>query len=211
MKIKCSLCGGPAELFYKSERQVFYKCRTCEGIFVTPSFLPDRQTEKERYLTHNNDVNDIQYQKFVFPIVEAVTKDFAPGVHCGLDFGAGTGPVITKMLRDRNFNVAPYDPIFTDNKNLLIRSYDFIVCCEVMEHFHNPRQEFKTLKKLLRPAGKLYCMTHLYSKDIDFSAWYYKNDPTHVYLYQTQTIEFISRKFDFTKVEIEGRLITFSA
>ena len=211
MKFKCSLCSGSADLFYQSVKQVFYKCRTCEGVFAPPSSLPDRHTERERYLSHNNDVNDLRYQQFVSPIVKKVTSNFAPGTHCGLDFGAGTGPVITKLLSHLKYQVSAYDPIFINKQDLLTRTYDFIACCEVMEHFHNPRKEFRILRKLLSPAGKLYCMTHLYSEDIDFAAWYYKNDPTHVFLYQKQTIEFITRQFGFSKAEIEGRLISFAA
>lgn len=204
------MCGGCGELFFNSTHQEFYKCETCEGLFVPPALLPEAKSEITRYKSHHNDVHDIRYQKFVSPIVNAVLKDFDSGTHTGLDYGAGTGPVITKMLRDHHYDISPYDPFFDNNKSLLEKHYNFIVCCEVMEHFHRPAEEFRRLKNLLLPGGKLYCMTHLYSQEIDFQNWYYKNDPTHVFIYRKETLDCIVRKMDFAKVEIDKRLIVFS-
>jgi 2-polyprenyl-3-methyl-5-hydroxy-6-metoxy-1,4-benzoquinol methylase len=93
---------------------------------------------------------------------------------------------------------------------LLEAKYDFIVCCEVIEHFHNPRKEFLLLRKLLFPKGKLYCATNLYTNEIDFSQWYYKNDFTHTFFYATETIEWIKKKLSFSSATIDNRLITFS-
>ncbi len=52
-------------------------------------------------------------------------------------------------------------------------------------------------------------MTHLYDENIDFEKWYYKNDPTHVFIYQEKTIEYIAKEFGFSSFCIENRLITF--
>lgn len=171
---------------------------------------PDPITEKERYLTHNNDVSDPRYRKFVSPIVESVIKDFSPEEHVGLDFGAGTGPVITKLLSESNYKIFAYDPFFLPYTELLQRCYDFIACCEVIEHFQDPAKEFELLRSMLLPGGKLYCMTHVYDSNIDFSTWYYKNDPTHIFIYQKETFGFILKKFSFTEVRIDKRLITLS-
>ena len=211
MKPSCSLCGANGNAFFESPGREYYICENCKGIFVPPALLPNSKSEIERYKTHNNDVNDINYQKFVSPIVNSVLEDFSPEKYTGLDYGAGTGPVITKMLRDQNFEIFPYDPFFANDKNLLERKYNFIVCCEVMEHFHHPKKEFRRLKDLLLPGGKLYCMTHLYTPDIDFSSWYYKNDPTHVFIYQKKTLEYIVRKMGFSSVILDKRLIIFSS
>ena len=54
------------------------------------------EAEKARYLTHNNDVEDERYQQFVSPITSAVMKQVQPLRTFGLDYGAGTGPVIAK-------------------------------------------------------------------------------------------------------------------
>lgn len=189
---------------------MYYQCRHCRGIFLDQASRLDRETEKLRYLNHNNDVDDVGYQQFVSPITEAVIKDFK-AEDKGLDFGAGTGPVISKILTDNNFTIRQYDPFFHPYPELLNDSYDFIVCCEVIEHFHIPCNEFSLLKKLLNEGGRLYCMTDIYHQQIDFHNWYYKNDPTHVFFYHQQSLQYIKDKFGFSAVNIEGRLITFSA
>ena len=78
-----------------------------------------------------------------------------------------------------------------------------------MEHFYHPKKEFELLSSLLQPKGKLYCMTDLWDKSIDFHKWYYKNDQTHVFIYHEETIRWIQKEIGFSKVTISERLITF--
>lgn len=170
--------------------------------------LPVREAELARYKEHKNDVNDVNYQKFVTPIVSAIMRDFAQNDK-GLDFGAGPGPVLSKLLTDNGYHIRQYDPFFADQPELLEEKYDYIACCEVIEHFYTPPEEFRLLKKLLLQNGKLYCMTNLYDESINFQNWHYKNDSTHVFIYQAETVHWIKENFGFANVTIEGRLITF--
>jgi SAM-dependent methyltransferase len=204
----CPLCSSPSPVFYQNKNQTYYQCGNCDGIFIDKSLRPDPKEEKLRYETHNNDVFDKGYQNFVSPITAAIAENFTKD-HLGLDFGAGTGPVITKVLKDRSFRIKAYDPFFHKNLKLLDKKYDYIACCEVMEHFYRPKKEFSLLKKLLLKGGILYCMTDIYDKSINFSSWYYKNDPTHVFIYQKNTIDWIKNEFGFSDVQIKDRLITF--
>lgn len=209
--MNCPLCSSPAKLFFSLQERSYYECDSCKGIFVPEEYHLDPIAEKERYQTHNNDVNDPRYQNFVAPIVNEVKKNYNPRVHTGLDFGAGTGPVISKLLNDLKYQVIAYDPYFLPFPEVLRRKYDFIVCCEVMEHFKYPAQEFKLLRSLLNPGGKLFCMTHIYDYGISFGEWYYKNDPTHIFIYQKETIGYIKDDFNFQEAIVEDRLITFCA
>ncbi|UJH92130.1 class I SAM-dependent methyltransferase [Antarcticibacterium sp. 1MA-6-2] len=127
-----------------------------------------------------------------------------------MDFGCGTGPVASVFLRRQGFSINLYDPFFEDHPEVLKKKYDFIMCCEVMEHFQNPRREFKLLHKLLNPGGKLYCKTSLYREENDFGSWYYKNDPTHVFLYTEDTLKWIRLDFGFTELQIDPKLIIFT-
>lgn len=204
--IQCPLCNGRSHLFYKDKNRLFYKCDNCRGIFLDKAFLPDRETETLRYHKHNNNAYDLGYQKFANPIVSAIIRDFSPQ-HKGLDFGSGSGSVVSKMLKDRNFQIEQYDPLFHNCPELLERKYDYIACCEVIEHFHNPHKEFAPLKKLLLPGGKIYCMTAVYSEKVNFSKWYYKNDLTHVFFYHKKTFEWIKKEFGFSHVNIDSNLI----
>ena len=205
----CPLCGNTGTVFYQYKQKLFHQCKHCKGIYMDPEKVPVAKAEKERYEEHNNDTNDLGYQNFVSPITEAIFQDFRPK-HKGLDFGAGTAPVISKILSDHNYNIKQYDPFFHYYPALLNVQYDYIACCEVIEHFNDPYKEFKLLKNLLLPHGKLYCMTDLYDESIDFHKWYYKNDQTHVFIYHEKTIQWIKEEFDFSAVTINNRLITFS-
>ncbi len=205
----CPLCDSKANTFYQQGERHFFQCPTCYGIFLDKNLWLTKAEEIARYNTHNNDVEDKNYQQFVSPITFAIKRDFTQ-YHKGLDFGAGTGPVISKVLSDTNYQIAQYDPFFHKYPLLLKSTYEYIACCEVIEHFYNPKKEFSLLKKLLAENGELYCMTVIFDDSMDFHNWYYKNDPTHVFMYHQRTIHWIKENFGFSHVTIESRLITFS-
>jgi SAM-dependent methyltransferase len=209
LMINCRLCNDFAVLFYRTKKKEYFICGNCRGIFPDEKLLPDVESETKRYLSHNNDPRDKGYQAFVSPLVNAVLNDFSPNDK-GLDFGAGTGPVVSELLTGKNYHVVQYDPLFHDQRELLSGKYDYIVCCEVIEHFHHPGKEFALLRGLLHPRGKLYCMTSIYNPGIDFETWYYKNDFTHVFFYQQETILWISEKYGFTGVLTDNNLVVFS-
>jgi SAM-dependent methyltransferase len=201
----CPLCNHRGDAFHKDE---FYVCRNCQGIFRSKKYLLSPALEKIRYEKHNNDVNDKGYQQFVSPITNAVLEECSIN-DTGLDFGSGTGSAVSKILKDNGFNIREYDPFFHNQPELLKENYDYIICCEVIEHFHNPQREFTLLKQLLRPQGTLYCMTDIYDPNVMFSSWYYKDDETHVFIYKKGTLEWIKNHFDFELMTIDQRLIRF--
>jgi Methyltransferase domain len=205
----CPLCQSEEAKLIHQKYKSFYKCRQCSGIFMDKDQRLTSNDEFDRYNIHQNDIFDQKYQNFVSPITSAIMRDYNIG-HQGLDFGAGPGPVITKVLRDHNYQIAMYDPFYHNHREVLDRKYDYIACCEVMEHFYYPDKEFLLLKNLLNPNGKLYCMTYLYHDEINFDTWYYKNDPTHVFIYTVATVQWIKEKFEFSSVYLDNRLITFS-
>lgn len=209
MSNPCPLCKSESTIFFERKERLYHQCNTCFGIFVDKSLLPDPNDEKMRYEEHNNDVEDKGYQNFVSPITNSIISDFKPQ-HIGLDFGAGTGPVAAKILSENKYNVKLYDPFFHYQPKLLKCTYDYIICSEVMEHFHNPKKEFILLKSLLKPNGKLYCFTHIYDPNIKFDNWYYKNDLTHVFFYHLNSLKFIKENFGFTEMHINKKLIIFS-
>lgn len=201
----CPLCNHQGEKFYQD---MFFRCTNCKAIYIANALLLNPSEEKKRYEQHNNDVMDVGYQNFVSPITKAVLRDYTTNSF-GLDFGSGTGPVISKLLSDKGYSLKQYDPFFNDDKKLLEDKYDYIVCCEVIEHLHTPAKEFALLEKLLKPNGRLYCMTQPYKEEIDFGSWHYRNDSTHVFFYQELTFQKIKDMYDFSSVIIDDRLITY--
>lgn len=199
----CPLCFFPAK---KIKNDGYHICRRCGSIFLNKKKRLSFEAEKARYETHNNDIQDERYRKFVSPISSAILQEQrSDGI--GLDFGSGTGPVISAILKEKGYETFQYDPFFADDKKLLKKEYDYIVCCEVAEHFRNPRKEFQVLKKLLKPGGSLYLMTDIYNTSIDFQNWHYRNDHTHIFIYHQKTFHYILKKFKFKTLKISGRLI----
>lgn len=201
----CPLCQAVGVWFFE---QAWLQCPTCAGLFRPPHHFPAKDEERSRYEEHLNDVNDPRFQAFVAPIAERVQQEHTAQEH-GLDFGSGTAPIVQHVLTEAGYDVAAYDPFFADRPDLLEGTYNFITCCEVIEHFHYPAVEFERLKGMLLPGGKLYCMTLLYHDGVDFSNWHYRRDDTHVFIYRKETIEWIARRFGFSGFEIQGRLILF--
>lgn len=205
----CILCRAPTKAFYSINSREYVECHNCGGIQLSPDFYIKSHAEKARYLTHNNDVKDPRYQKFVLPITSRILQDFS-AENKGLDYGCGTGPVAATELEKRGFEVALYDPFFHPDTKVLNKTYDFIICCEVMEHFFLPAQEFSNLAERLNPGGKLYCKTSLYSPAINFKKWYYKDDPTHVFFYTEKSLQWIKDHSKFSRLEIYSDLIVFT-
>ncbi len=208
MKVKCTLCGENAFLFKTYREKKYYSCVHCRAVVLHPDYYPSPEDEKKRYLEHDNDVDDLRYQKFVEPLVSDVKRSFSAD-HRGLDFGAGTGPVITKLLRDSGYNIKLYDPFFWNESERLEETYDYIVACEVIEHFMKPYDEFKLLKSLLNSTGKLFCKTSIFSYDMNFKKWKYKDDFTHLFFYHADTLKWIEKNFNFSALTITEEFIVF--
>ncbi|MCH8518430.1 class I SAM-dependent methyltransferase [Candidatus Gracilibacteria bacterium] len=189
-------------------QETFYKCRGCKSVYRDAQYFLNDQQEKARYDTHNNDILDVGYQRFVSPITTRVERDFEIHVK-GLDYGAGPGPVISHILSEKGYQLALYDPYYHPDTSVLQARYDFIVCCEVIEHFHHPDREFEKLFSLLKNTGRLYLMTEIFHEGRDFKNWYYKNDPTHVFFYHREAFEYIAKKYHARLVEIDERCIVF--
>ncbi len=204
----CSLCNEPLKYYAISRKKEYLICKNCGGVQMDPKYYISKEKEKARYELHNNDIFDLQYQAFVSPITNYIANNFKAEM-LGLDFGAGTGPVITELLKKKNYSIQLYDPLFWNDREVLNRKYDYIFACEVIEHFHNPKKEFDLLFSLLKPKGQLIIMTYLYNDSIDFSNWFYKNDETHVFFYTKKTLDYLKSFYNYQDLILDNRLIVF--
>ena len=200
---KCPLCHttGPFPTITNLKR-VFFRCSSCDLLFVDPSQILSPEEEKKRYESHNNDIRDPRYQEFLRPLFEVVIQKYQQSAR-GLDFGAGPGPALYEMLKMRNIEMELYDPYFWPEKKALDTHYDFVVASEVVEHFSDPAREFKLLRSLLKPQGVLFIMTLFHEPERDLGQWYYLKDPTHVCAYSQRTFHWIQAAFGFEKIELQ--------
>lgn len=199
----CPLCLSTADFFRRFDKQTYLCCSTCHSIFLHPKHRLSLKKELKRYQLHENVPTDTEYQNFVAPIIYSVQKHFTPK-NTGLDYGCGSGSAIAYILNQKAYDLRLFDPYFYPKKENLNRQYDYIICCEVMEHFYEPNKEFKKLFSLLKPKGKLIAKTSLLTPEIinSFDDWYYKNDSTHVFFYSAKTLKWIKSKYNFSKLDI---------
>ena len=193
----CIVCKNQEAVDFKNIKQKrYWKCSYCEAIFLDKEFYLSSNDEYKHYLTHNNDVNDPRYKKFLsnlmLPLIERIKLN-----SIGLDYGCGPGPALSLMLREKGYQMLNYDPFFHSKKRNLLKKYDFICCSETVEHFHNPFGEFTRFNELLNNNGTIGIMTNFHSEQDIFENWYYIKDPTHVVFYNKKTFQIIAKIFDW--------------
>lgn len=203
----CPLCSGNSKHYHTFRQREFLQCSVCLSVFKHPDHYLSEAEEQAHYECHINNPDDLRYQKFVSPVTNSILNDFST-IDYGLDFGSGTGSPIVKVLEDNSYDIQEYDLYFHNNPEKLNTKYNYIACSEVAEHFKEPYKEFTLLKDLLLPDGKLYLMTELFDEQRDFESWYYKTDPTHVFLYHPKAFEWIQQEFGYRQLIIDKRLIT---
>ena len=171
--------------------RAYWRCEVCQATLLDDAHLPTHGEERARYESHNNDPNDSGYRAFLGRVATPLLTRL-PAAQSGLDYGCGPGPALAHTLSQAGHTVALWDPFFYDDTAVLSRTYDFITCTEVVEHFHQPNAEFARLDQLLRPGGLLAIMTTLQTDDARFEHWYYRRDPTHVTFYREFTMRHIA-------------------
>lgn len=195
MTFSCPLCSSFAtEPFHADKRRQYYRCQECALVFVHPDSLPDIQREKQEYDLHINSMDDPGYRRFLSKVSEPLCELIKPGAQ-GLDFGCGPGPLLAKMLQEKGYQCAAYDPIYAAEQAPLQQKYDFITCTEAVEHFHTPHKEWDLFSSLLHVDGLLAVMTKRVIDRSRFASWHYINDPTHVSFYSEHTFTWLQNRF----------------
>lgn len=193
--LECRVCLYDRAVYFNNVNEKdYWKCPKCSAIFLESSYLPDVNTERSEYLLHDNDPADPGYRTFLTKLSEPLLEKLRPSMK-GLDYGCGQGPALAAMLIEKGYDVSLYDPFFYPDTSVLNRTYDFIICSEVVEHFHKPAYEFGRLDALLNLDGWLAIMTCFQTDDAKFANWHYRRDQTHVVFYRKETFEHIAWQY----------------
>lgn len=179
----------------------FCHLRICTQFFTLP---------KKEYDKHENDPLDPDYRNFLNQALNPLEKFLAPGMK-GLDFGSGPGPTLPLMLEEKGYSMESYDPFFAPHDHLLQTRYDFVTSTEVVEHFNDPEKSWSLLTSLVKQGGYLAIMTFFWDSTIkdNFSAWWYKNIPSHVVFYSHETLRWIEKSFSLHLIYAEERVAVF--
>lgn len=206
----CPLCLSPTKIFFtcKREHKTYQHCDLCDLRFLNPLHRLTLEQESKHYSLHQNFATDAQYQEFFHPLFNAIKPCLKPEAK-GLDYGCGIDSALAFLLRNAGFQVALYDPIYFPNGETLETTYDFIVCTETVEHFYDPRREFKRLHALLKNNAILAVMTLLVPANVEFENWHYRQDPTHVSFYSEKTFAWLTKFLGVKKLNIISNRLVF--
>ena len=166
-------------------------------MYLDQRFYLSKQEEKERYLKHENNPQNSDYQAFLQPALDSLLPHLKEN-SCGLDFGCGTGSPLANMFAKHGHAVNGYDPFFMPDQTVFDKTYDFIVSTETFEHLYHPQQELKRLLTCLRRHGYVCVMTQFLTDKSEFEAWYYHRDPSHVLFFNETSFRFLAQSFACT-------------
>ena len=203
----CPLCNTNQKLVFLSDAErEYYRCSCCDLIFVPREYHLSEIDQRARYDSHNNDPGDLRYRNFFKQLLVPLLA-ILPSNSYGLDFGSGPGPTLSLMLEEWGHNVDLYDKFYAQNDAVFQNRYDFITTTEVVEHLPNPLKDLEALVKILQKGGILAIMTEIVSPQLDFTNWYYKNDPSHVCFYSEKTFFYLANLLGLEIVTLSERVI----
>lgn len=197
--MKCRLCltennFAPAT---GQDGKEYNLCNNCYLISALPADVIDVESEKNVYLSHENNIEHTGYVNFLNqafqPAIKFINKDMI-----GLDYGAGYAAVLSQLLKLEGYKCEDYDPYFFEHT--LDKKFDYIFSTETLEHFYHPNKELTKIREILKQGGYLIVMTEQWYSLEDFKTWYYTRDPSHIAFYHSKSFDFICRNFGFDKL-----------
>ena len=211
MKIQnCIVCSSNlVESFKTSDNLNYWHCNSCGAKFLDRKHYIDEDSEKKRYLEHENIIENEGYRNFLSKLSNPLIEKIHTSAK-GLDFGCGHGPALADIFIKNKYSIDLYDPFFFPNKEIFSKTYDFITCTETAEHFFNPKKEFDLMNALLKKDGWLGVMTCFLTTHDDFDSWHYRRDPTHVVFYAEKTFEVIAKQRDWNCEIVAKDVVLFN-
>lgn len=202
--VPCPLCGAAPHRKFLARTRTLFECGDCCLVYVERSQLLSQERLKERYLFHENGIENDGYRAFLSRAIDAARPYLSPGAR-GLDFGCGPGPVLSRLAEREGLTMTDYDPLFHDVP--LDPPYDVIFSTECFEHFEEPARDIARVAALLREEGLLCIMTEVWDGATDFGSWYYAADPTHVSFYSQGTFDHMCRIFGLKRLGGDGKRV----
>lgn len=192
----CPLCGNSnGEFFFKDKFRTYLQCPACSLLFVPAEYIPSVKEEKERYLQHNNSIDDSAYVAFlsksIIPLVSLSDSNSKI-----LDYGSGPNPVLADYMSSMGLYIDKFDPYFHNDTTVLSRNYDAVVSTEVFEHIQNLAAVLEKIWSMLNKKGWLIIQTSPYPEAKAFRGWNYKNDSTHIRFFSSETFVWIKQNLN---------------
>ena len=76
----CNTCRSDAASSFKTlDNKTYWSCNVCGCKYLDKSFFIDPVEEKQRYLEHNNKIDDKQYRAFLSKLSEPLKEKLSLG------------------------------------------------------------------------------------------------------------------------------------
>ena len=110
--MRCQICySNDTKICTRILSKTYWECKTCFAKFLDVSHYLSAKDEYAHYCTHQNEIYDPHYRKFLSKLVIPL-KRVLTNQKFGLDYGCGPGPALSIMLDECGFEMSKYDPFF---------------------------------------------------------------------------------------------------
>ena len=200
-----SLCPCCRNIITFTSASSFAHCIHCDAYSKDPYQLLNELEEKNRYLLHDNTLDNAGYIQFLTPLAQIIKKHVSHD-SLGLDYGCGPVFALEKAL-DGYTHLNHYDLFFHPNKEVFNTTYDYIVLSEVIEHLKRVDEVIKLCLQSLKSNGMLFIQTLRHDDVKKIDAWWYTKEPTHIFFLSLQTFEFIATHYQLEIIEVTPRIV----
>jgi len=197
----CPLCHSKTDPFIEAAGRTYRNCKTCWLISVPPEHLIPENEEKERYLEHENSLDNPGYVQMFMDKIQLLPS-YCPKVRTVLDFGCGYEPVLVSLLNREGYRAEGFD-FFFHPEWPSDKTFDLVISTETFEHLKDPARELDRIEKVIAPGGYLAVMTQFYPAShgepdpTEFAKWYYQRDPTHIRFFSPETFRWLEGHKNF--------------
>ena len=125
--MKCLVCrSNDTKIYPTIGSKKYWECLSCFAISLDSCHFLSRSDEYSHYCTHQNEINDPEYRKFLsklsIPLKRKLTYH-----KVGLDYGCGSGPALAVMLEEDGYQIHKYDPFFFPNMKIFSMKFEFLI------------------------------------------------------------------------------------
>ncbi len=207
----CPLCGGAARRGAATDMsgRALGECGECGLLFAEEGDWPTAEREKGRYGLHRNSVEDKGYVRFLRRTLNPALRRLPPAGRM-LDYGCGPSPVMAELARAAGAHCEIWDPFFSPARPK--GTFEVVTACEVVEHFHHPRESWGDLLDYAGERGTTVVATEILGEDLSgVGRWSYAGDFTHTAFYRERTLRWIAQwRGRRLETEEEGRVYAFA-
>ena len=211
----CKMCRGVAHLTFglphnkragapipnEPDDAWYYQCESCEFLFTPVRDTHDHTEIYDDTYWANQDPDWYGRVTETFRLVALANELLQLRLEDLeiLDFGCGMGAFVDMGRRSLQVNVWGTDiikpKVGTEYylRDLGDRKFDVITCCEVVEHFPDPRTTFDYIRQHLKSPGIFAFQTAQWSPALGREWWYLGPHNGHISLYSRGALDFTFR------------------